>query len=60
MDADAIACGRCGLALGQEAPAAERLTWVHERTPERDSWLCPACARLHLRDIEGKLPTEYW
>jgi transposase len=23
-------------------------------------WLCPACARTHARDIEGKLPDEYW
>jgi hypothetical protein len=23
-------------------------------------WLCPACARQHVRDIEGKLPAEYW
>jgi hypothetical protein len=23
-------------------------------------WLCPDCARRHVRDIEGKLPDEYW
>jgi hypothetical protein len=23
-------------------------------------WLCPDCARQHVRDIEGKLPDEYW
>jgi hypothetical protein len=38
----------------------EALAWVSERQGERMSWLCPVCARVHVRDIEGKLPEEYW
>jgi hypothetical protein len=38
----------------------EALAWVSERQGERMSWLCPVCARAHVRDIEGKLPEEYW
>ena len=40
-------------------PAA--LAWVRERDPDgRERWLCPSCARRHLRDIEAKLPHEWW
>jgi hypothetical protein len=38
----------------------ELLAWVWEREGERGQWLCPACARTHVRDIEGKLPGDYW
>jgi hypothetical protein len=36
------------------------LAWVVENTARGQVWLCPACARTHVRDIEGKLPDEYW
>lgn len=37
------------------------LTWVAEKEPDgRTRWLCPACARQHVRDIEAKLPHEWW
>jgi hypothetical protein len=38
----------------------EALAWVSERSGNRLTWLCPACARAAGRDIEGKLPEEYW
>jgi hypothetical protein len=40
--------------------AVEALTWVPERERGRTQWMCPSCARTHVRDIEGKLPAEYW
>jgi hypothetical protein len=38
----------------------EALTWVAEQEPGARRWLCPQCARVHVRDIEGKLPSDYW
>lgn len=55
----AISCFRCGRSQRHDPPV-ERLAWVAEREEGRASWLCPACARRHVRDIEGKLPSEYW
>jgi hypothetical protein len=45
-------CERCG-AQGSDG---ELLTWCLE--PEQA--FCPECARAHVRDIEAKLPTEWW
>jgi hypothetical protein len=54
-----IVCLRCG--TGQPGPDdGRRLEWVLERQDGGVRWLCPDCAREHLRDIEGKLPHEYW
>jgi hypothetical protein len=36
------------------------LAWVSTRERGVLRWLCPDCARQHVRDIEGKLPDEYW
>jgi hypothetical protein len=52
-------CSRCGRSKAAATPV-EALTWVSERRGERTTWLCPTCARAHVRDIEGKLPEEYW
>ncbi|MCP2259642.1 hypothetical protein LX15_003347 [Streptoalloteichus tenebrarius] len=52
-------CGRCG-ARRDPDDALAALTWVAERTPTGTWWLCPDCARRHVRDIEGKLPAEWW
>jgi len=51
-------CGRCG--VSQSADPASALAWAaqHERGTVR--WLCPDCARKHVRDIEAKLPDEFW
>ncbi|GGP45386.1 hypothetical protein [Saccharothrix coeruleofusca] len=51
-------CSRCGRPRTGEP--AELLAWVRERDRGADRWLCPPCARAHVRDIEGKLPAEYW
>lgn len=54
-----VLCSRCGRSRGS-APAVEALSWVSGRDERGPSWLCPSCARTHVRDIEGKLPDEYW
>lgn len=38
----------------------DALAWVVENTDRGKVWLCQVCARAHTRDIEGKLPAEYW
>ncbi len=52
-------CKRCGRSRA-DAPPAEALAWSMENDRLGQSWLCLACARTHVRDIEGKLPDEYW
>jgi hypothetical protein len=52
-------CRRCG--APRDPDVASAIAWVRERDPDgREHWLCPACARLHLRDIEARLPPEWW
>lgn len=53
------ACVRCGR-VKADAPPLEALAWVVESGQDGQRWLCPDCARKHVRDIEGKLPDEYW
>ncbi|MDN5917738.1 MAG: hypothetical protein L0I76_22010 [Pseudonocardia sp.] len=44
-----------------ESSGTRALTWVRERDDhDRERWLCPACARRHVRDIETKLAHEWW
>lgn len=56
---DPALCSRCG-ASRADSPPAEALAWALTTDEHGRSWLCPACARTHVRDIEGKLPDEYW
>ncbi len=52
-------CQRCGEVRDASAPSA--LAWACERDVDgRIGWLCPECARRHVRDIEAKLPHEWW
>jgi hypothetical protein len=52
-------CRHCGAA--PESDTASAISWVRERDPEgREHWLCPPCARRHVRDIEAKLPHDWW
>jgi len=57
---DTVVCSRCGVRRNPEENPVEALAWVSERDGGALRWLCPRCAREHVRDIEGKLPTEYW
>lgn len=52
-------CERCGATVEPGVP--DRLTWSVERDRDgRESALCPACARAHVRDIEARLPRDWW
>ncbi|MFR9803409.1 hypothetical protein ACL02T_14035 [Pseudonocardia sp. RS010] len=52
-------CERCGATVASEDPA--RPTWSLERDPDgRETMLCPRCARDHVRDIEARLPRQWW
>jgi hypothetical protein len=52
-------CSRCGASRADDPPV-RALSWVMDKTDRGTVWLCPDCARDHVRDIEGKLPDEYW
>ncbi|SFW92369.1 hypothetical protein [Amycolatopsis australiensis] len=55
-----VVCTRCGRTRGRDEDPATALAWVSSRERGGLRWLCPDCARQHVRDIEGKLPDEYW
>ncbi|WP_146088197.1 hypothetical protein [Actinacidiphila yanglinensis] len=49
------ACGRCG-ATAEGLP----LTWICSVENGRRVHFCDACARKHLRSIEGRLDSAWW
>ncbi|WP_103348250.1 hypothetical protein [Amycolatopsis sp. CA-128772] len=53
-------CSRCGRTRTADDDPITALAWVSTRERDAVRWLCPDCARQHVRDIEGKLPDEYW
>ncbi|MGW3966861.1 hypothetical protein ACWED2_44080 [Amycolatopsis sp. NPDC005003] len=55
-----VVCTRCGRTRAAGEDPATALAWVSTRERGSLRWLCPDCARQHVRDIEGKLPDEYW
>ena len=56
----AVTCVRCNRQRDQRVLTADALAWAAERDSGGIRWLCPTCARAHARDIEAKLPHEYW
>ncbi|WP_409183024.1 hypothetical protein F9C11_00720 [Amycolatopsis sp. VS8301801F10] len=60
MTAPDPTCSRCGRARAAETDPLATLAWVSTKENGEHRWLCPDCARTHVRDIEGKLPDEYW
>ncbi|WP_230425461.1 hypothetical protein [Prauserella cavernicola] len=54
-----VVCSVCA-ARRADGDAVAALAWVREVEDRRARWLCPRCAREHVRDIEAKLPAEYW
>jgi hypothetical protein len=55
-----VACTRCGKPRAADCSPVEAMAWSFERERGVLRWLCPECSRAHVRDIEGKLPVEYW
>ncbi|AHH94469.1 hypothetical protein GCM10010174_28400 [Kutzneria viridogrisea] len=55
-----VTCSTCGRLRDVHANSVESLAWACERERGVVRWMCPTCARAHVRDIEGKLPAEYW
>ncbi|MHA6794709.1 hypothetical protein ACVGVM_14545 [Pseudonocardia bannensis] len=59
MESAPVSCSLCGDVRDPSDPAA--LAWAGERDERgRDRWLCPGCTRRHTRDIEARLPVEWW
>ena len=49
-------CRTCG-----RPREGDTLTWAFDRDADGTvRWLCPECARRHVRDLEAKLPPEWW
>ncbi|NIH82271.1 transposase [Amycolatopsis viridis] len=57
---ESVICSRCGVPRNADVDPLDALAWVSDRDGGALRWLCPRCAREHVRDIEGKLPSEYW
>ena len=55
-----VVCTRCGKQRAADCSPVEAMSWSSERERGALRWQCPDCARAHVRDIEGKLPVEYW
>ncbi|PRY29148.1 hypothetical protein [Umezawaea tangerina] len=53
-------CSRCGTPRASITDPAQRLAWVSQTDNGTRTWLCPTCARAHVRDMESKLPIDYW
>lgn len=56
---DDARCRRCGTARDPDDPAAA-LLWSVEPAEPAPRLLCPDCVRSHARDIEAKLPEQWW
>ncbi|WP_214365103.1 hypothetical protein [Pseudonocardia sp. H11422] len=59
MESPPVSCALCGDVRDATDPAAPAWAGDHDERG-RDRWLCPACARRHARDIEARLPMEWW
>ncbi|MGH3624323.1 MAG: class I SAM-dependent methyltransferase, partial [Sciscionella sp.] len=53
-------CWRCGRVRDTRGAPADAIAWVSEKDGDVLRLLCPQCARGHVRDIEGRLPAQYW
>jgi hypothetical protein len=51
-------CSYCGAVA--EASDAVAGAWTFAVDNGRVTWLCVDCARLNIRNIEAKLPEDYW
>lgn len=55
IDRPAAPCDRCS-AVREPGD----LGWTFDRSDGTTRGFCPACTRAHVRDIEAKLPDEWW
>jgi hypothetical protein len=53
-------CSRCRSLRHLDTDPVTALTWVVAYEHGTQLWLCPKCVREHVRDIEAKLPLEFW
>jgi hypothetical protein len=56
-------CSGCGRTPGADEPVTDAgvpWTWSVSRDGDRETVLCPDCAREHARSIEAKLDDEWW
>ncbi|MBC3192101.1 hypothetical protein H7X46_13595 [Pseudonocardia sp. C8] len=61
MTAPTPTCRLCGTPRPAEPGAACMAGWVTDRDERgREGWMCPDCARRHVRDIESKLDADWW
>lgn len=51
---------RCSVCGRSREDADDALAWAFEVSDGRPAWLCPDCARRHVRDIEAKLDRDFW
>jgi len=58
MTDEAKVCATCGRSPAANEPAD--LTWTHGIERAGTVWTCPDCSRQHLREIEGKLDSQWW
>ncbi|HEX9683639.1 MAG TPA: hypothetical protein VGA13_11190 [Acidimicrobiales bacterium] len=60
-DDTTVSCSQCGTVLdgGPDDAATQGWSMGVEATG-RVTWECGACTRRHVRDIESKLPEEFW
>lgn len=50
-----LTCASCGITADPAADALELIRWSTSVEAGRTTSTCPACARVHIRDIEAKL-----
>jgi hypothetical protein len=50
-----LTCAWCGTTADEP-----QLTWTVQSSERGVEYLCQACTRTNVRQIEGQLPAEWW
>ncbi len=53
-------CDACGAVAAAGEPTDATLTWSRGIEQGRVRWTCARCSREHVRDIEGRLDSQWW
>lgn len=56
-DEPPVDCATCGTPADDELAV---LTWMLDVSDTGWTWICPACSRDHVRDIEARLDPSWW